>query len=69
VPLGEVEPVGRNVGGGVEQHVPTLGVRSLDPVEWVLDAGEVRLGGVGEQIVVLARDLGQVAGQQLLVDA
>jgi hypothetical protein len=41
----------------------------LDPGERVLDAGEVRLGRVGDQVVVLAADLGQVAGKQALVDA
>ena len=69
VPAAEVEPVGRHVGGGVEEHVPAVRVRLLDPVERVLDAGEVRLGRVGEQVVVLAADLGQVARQQRLVDA
>ena len=69
VPAGQVEPVGRHERGGVEQHVPAVRVRLLDPVERVLDAGEVRLGRVGEEVVVLAADLGQVARQQLLVDA
>jgi hypothetical protein len=41
----------------------------FDPGEWVLAAGEVRLGRVGEQVVLLAADLGQVAGKQLVVDA
>ena len=50
----EVEPVAGNVGGGVEQDVPVVLVRLLDPGERVLDAGEVRLGRVGEQVVVLA---------------
>lgn len=44
-------------------------LRLLDPFERVPDAGEVRLRRVGEQVVVLAADLGQVAGQQLLVNA
>ena len=69
MPAGEVEPVGGDVGGGVEQDVPAVCVSLLDPVERVLDAGEVRLGRVGEQVVVLAADFGQVARQQLLVDA
>jgi len=41
----------------------------LDPGERLLHAGEVRLGRVGEQVVVLAADLGQVARQQRLVHA
>jgi hypothetical protein len=41
VPTGEVEPIAGDVGGGVEQHVPTLGVRLVDPGQWVLNAGEV----------------------------
>jgi hypothetical protein len=44
-------------------------MRLLDPLERVLDAGKVRLRGVGEEVVVLAVDLAQVARQQLLVDA
>jgi hypothetical protein len=35
----------------------------------VLDAGEVRLRGVGEQVVVIAGGVGQVAREQALVDA
>jgi hypothetical protein len=69
VPATEVEPVGGDVGGGVEEHVPAVGVRLLDPLERMLDAGEVRLRRIGEQVVVLAADLGQVAGKQLRVDA
>jgi hypothetical protein len=63
VPAGEVEPVGGHVGGRVEEHVPAVVVGLLDPGERVLDAGEVRLGRVGDQVVVLAADLGQVAGK------
>ena len=54
MPDAQVEPVGRDVGGGVEQHVPAVRVGLLDPLQRVLDAGEVRLGRVGEQVVVLA---------------
>jgi len=68
LPAGEVEPVGGHVGGGVKQDVPAVLVRLLDPLKRMLDAGEVRLGRVGEQVVVLAADLGQVARQQALVD-
>jgi hypothetical protein len=35
----------------------------------MLHTGEVRLGWVGKQVVVLAPHVGQVAGQQPLVDA
>jgi len=38
-------------------------------VKGMLHPGEVRLRGVGEEVVVLAADFGQVARQQLLVDA
>ena len=69
VPAAEVEPVGRHVGGGVEQDVPAVLVRLLDPLQRVLDAGEVRLRRIGEQVVVVARGLGQIARQQALVDA
>ena len=69
MPAAEVQPVGRHVRGGVEQHVPAVRVRLLDPFERVLDAGEVRLRRVGEQVVVIARRVGQVARQQVLVDA
>jgi hypothetical protein len=35
----------------------------------MLDAGEVRLRRIGEQVVMLAADLDQVARQQALIDA
>jgi hypothetical protein len=69
VPAAEVEPVGRHVRRRVEQDVPAVCVRLLDPVERVLDAGEVRLRGIGEQVVVIAGRLGQVARQQVAIDA
>ena len=69
VPAAEVEPVGRHVCGGVEQHVPAVRVGLLDPLQRVLHAGEVRLRGVGEQVVVIAEGVGQVARQQALVHA
>jgi hypothetical protein len=68
VPARETEAIGRHVGGGVEQYVPAVIVGLLDPLEWVLDAREVRLGRVGKQVVVIADRVGQVARQQLLVD-
>jgi hypothetical protein len=39
----------------------------LDPLKRVVRAGEVGLRGVGEQAVVIARGIGQVARQQALV--
>src|SRR5581483_3917390 len=69
VPAREIEPVRRDERSGVEQYVPTRGVRALDPLEWVLDAREVRLGRVGEEVVVLAADLGEVARQGRVADA
>ena len=69
MPAGEVEPVGGDVGGGVEEDVPAVAMGLLDPGERVLDAGEVRLRRIGEQVVVLAGDLGQVARQQFLADS
>jgi len=56
MPAGEIEPVGRDIGGGVEEHVPAVPVRLLDPGERVLDTGKVRLRRVGEQVVVVAAD-------------
>jgi hypothetical protein len=69
MPLGEIEQVGRNEGGRVEEHVPAVRVGPFDPLEWVLDAGEVGLGWVGEQVVLVADNLGEVAREQLSVDA
>jgi hypothetical protein len=69
MPAPEVEPVGGHEGRRVEQDVPAVHVRLLDPLERVLDAGEVRLRGIGEQVVVIARRLSQVPGEQALVDA
>ena len=68
MPSVQVEPVGRDVRGGVEQHVPAVRLGLLDPFQGVVDAGEVRLCRVGEQVVVIARCVGQVAWQQGLVD-
>ena len=67
--MGEVEPVGRHVCSGVEKDVPAVLVRLLDPGERMLHTGEVRLGWIGKEVVVLAPHVGQVAGQHPLVDA
>jgi hypothetical protein len=69
MPAAQVQPVGRHVRGRIEQHVPAVRVRLLDPLQWVLNAGEVRLRRVGEQVVVIADGVAQVAREQALVDA
>ena len=51
LPGREVEPTRRHERGAVEQHVPAPLLRRRDPLERVLDAGEVRLRGIGEQVV------------------
>jgi hypothetical protein len=51
MPAIEVQPVGRHKRRGVEQHVPAAQARFVDPVERVLHASEVRLRGIGEQLL------------------
>ena len=48
----EVEAAGGDEGGCIQQHVPTLGVGLFDPIQGMLDRGEIRLGRVGEQIPI-----------------
>ncbi len=45
----QVEPVGRDERGRVEQHVVARGLGQVHPAERVLDAAEVALRRVGEQ--------------------
>ena len=52
----QVEPVGGHEGGAVEDHVPAVLVRLLDPLERVLHAAEVGLRRVGEQVVRAGHD-------------
>ena len=68
MPATEVKPVRRYVRGGVQQHIPAVRLRLPDPFERVLDAGEVRLRGVREQVVVIADRVGQIAREQPFVD-
>jgi hypothetical protein len=56
------------VRGGVQQHIPAVRLRLPDPFERVLDAGEVRLRGVREQVVVIANRVGQMTREQPFVD-
>ena len=69
MPARQVEPVGRREGGRVDEHVPAVVVRVVDPVERVVDAREVRLRREGEQVVVRAAQFGEVAVEQGVVDA
>ena len=69
MPDAQVKPVGGDVRGGVEQHVPAVRLGVLDPFQRVLNAGEVRLRRVGEQVVVVAGGVSQVARQQVLIHA
>ncbi len=46
----QIEPVGRHERGPVQQDVPPLLVRLPDQVQWVHDAGEIRLSGEGEEM-------------------
>ena len=56
----QVEPIGRHEGGGIEEHVPTAILSPLDPLQWMLNSGEVRLGWKGEEVV--ATLLGEAPG-------
>jgi len=49
MPAAQVEAVGWNEGRRIKQHVPSSRLCAGDPAEIVLDSGEVRLGGIGEQ--------------------
>ena len=64
----QVQPVGRYEGGRVEQHVPAERMRALDPLQRMLDAGEVGLRGIREQVVVVPARGGEVAREDALVD-
>ena len=69
VPPRQVEAVRGGERGRVDEDVPAVLVGLLDPVERMVDAGEVRLRRIGEQVVVRAAELGEIAGQEALVDA
>ncbi len=47
----QVEPVCGNERRGVEDHVPSGGMRFVDDLHRVLHAAEIRLRGVGEELV------------------
>ena len=47
--LGQIEPVGGNEGGRIEQHVPSARVRVIDELERMLHAAEIRLRGIREE--------------------
>ena len=64
----QVEPVGGHVRSRVEQDIPAVVMRLVDPGERVMDAGEVRLRREGEQVVVDARHLGEIAREASFVD-
>ena len=51
MPAAEVEAVRGHEGGGVEQHVPARACAPADPLQRVLDAGEVGLRGESEEVV------------------
>ena len=65
----QIEPVRRHERGGVEHHVPTMLVRQIDPRKRVLDAGKIRLRGIGEEVMVPRRHPRQLAHQVHFVHA
>jgi hypothetical protein len=64
LPHRQVEPAGRHERGGVDDHVPASRLGQRDPVERVLDAGEVRLRWVREQVVAVGGDVVEIALEQ-----
>ncbi len=69
LPLAEVEPVRRHERRTVHQHVPAGRLCSRNPLERVLDAREVRLRRVGEQVAVPTVGVPQQRLEHVLVDA
>jgi len=67
--LAQIETVGGRERRRVEQHVPAERLRPPDPGQIVLDAGEVRLGRVGEQVGRVGAGLAQQIGEPALVNA
>ena len=53
LPHRQVEPARRHERGGVQDHVPAALLGRRDPLERVLDAGEVGLRRVGEEVVAV----------------
>jgi len=68
MPDAQVERARRHVRGGVEEHVPPVCVRLLDPLEWMLHTREVRLRRIREQVVVVADRVGEISREHALVD-
>ena len=47
----QVETIGRNKRGGIEQHIPPVSLRVLHELEGMLDPGEIGLRGKRKEIV------------------
>ncbi len=69
LPDREVEPARRYERGAVEDHVPAPLVGRLDPLERMLDAGEVGLRRVGEEVVAARAGVVEVAVEHVAGDA
>src|SRR6185503_10173606 len=67
--LAEVEPVRRHECRAIHEYVPPGSLRLSDPLERMLDAREVRLGWVCEQIAPPSVRPTQAGVQSVLVDA
>src|SRR6266700_1869981 len=67
VPPGEVQAIGGNEGGAIHEHIPPPGMGFLDPIQWMLHARDVRLGGVGKQVRVFRTSLIERTEEKLLV--
>src|SRR4051812_41462320 len=63
-PDAEVQPAGRQECGGIDYHVPPALLREGDPLERMLDAGEVGLRRVGEEVVPVRARVVEVALEQ-----
>ncbi len=50
VPPPQVEAIRGHISGGVQEHVPLQLLGLGDPFQWMLDAGEVGLGRIGEKL-------------------
>ena len=61
LPRRQVEPARRHERGAVDDHVPAPLLGRRDPLQRVLDAGEVRLRRVGEEVVAVRAGVVEVA--------
>lgn len=68
-PQAEIQLVGGHKGSRIQQHIPAQLLGAGDPGQVVLDAGEVGLGGVGEQVGALPIDLLQSHCELFFVQA